>query len=416
MQCNVFFVNPELLRGVNVICPNCGFKNATGANFCGKCDKTFENKAFEKRSFSSELKKYLPSLKFKNKTSILLKALILIVAVIGISGVVSAHPVSGNSLSPNAHTGAVQNGTVYIENGFSGMVAVKDPMLHKTVNVKVNYQPFSTGSGLIVTKNGYIITAFHVVCDSKTLENKNKLKKMDSNDVKWYVEEMGLMNYIKKNPRLSSKFFRNTSNQNPEKAIDHVTDKFVKNGWISTKSYKSSIYIKGLGLNGINADNSLKAHLIDVGNSKKDQDIALLKVNSKGKNLPVLKISTKDPKIHEKVSVYGYPGKKMEARLKAHGKMKHSASNSSDYIPFVSSGRLTAKEPNPQGTVYYRTNAVTAEGYSGGPVVDSKNKVTGILIYGIYSHDNPNKVVSSLFLSPKYIKKICSKNKVPVNT
>jgi S1-C subfamily serine protease len=408
MQFNVFFVNPELLRGVIVICPNCGFKNTTGTNFCEKCDK--------KLSILS--KNYLESFDFKNKTSILLKALILIVAVVGICGVASAHPVSANSLSPISHVGAVQNGTVYIESGFSGVVTVKDPLLHKTAHLKVKYQPYSTGSGSIITKDGYIVTAFHVVGDSNTLENKDKLKKMSSNDVKWYVKEIGLMNYIKKNPKLSSKLFKNVSNQYPQKAMVSVTNKFIKNGWISTKSYNSSIYVKGPGLSSFNANNSLKARLVDVGDSKKDQDIALLKVDpANGKKLPAFTISSKSPKMGGKVSIYGYPGKKMEARLKAHAKLKHSSSKSdytSNYTPFVSSGHLTGKEPNAQGTVYYRTSAITAEGYSGGPVVNSENKVTGVLVYGIGSKKNPKKMVSSLFLSSKYIKEICNKNKVSI--
>ena len=404
-----FFINPELLRGVIMICPRCGFKNTTGANFCGKCNKYIENQTF------SSTKKFLPSFDFKNKTSVLLKVLILIVAVVGISGIANAHPVSANSLSPNSHVGAVQNGTVYIESGFSGVVTVKNPLTHKKVNVTVNYQPYSTGSGSIVTKNGYIITAFHVVSDSNTLSNGNKLKKMNSNDVKWYVEEIGLINYIKKDPKLSSKFFKNKSNQNSEKAMGDITSKFIKNGWISTKTYKSSIYVKGLGLKCNKSNDSLKARLIDVGNSNKDQDIALLKVNpDKGKKLPALAVSADNPKIGEKISIYGYPGKKMEARLKANNKTKNSASESLNYIPFVSSGHLAAKEPNAQGTIYYRTSAVTAEGYSGGPVVNNKNRVTGVLVYGIGTKKNPEKMVASLYLSSKYIKEICNKNKVPI--
>ncbi len=431
MCLNVFFINPELLRGVTVICPKCGFKNTTGANFCEKCNKIFENQSQRKLRnfrgveienfdrFSSEFKKSnilskknLTAFDFKNKTSILLKALILIVAIVGLSGVVHGNPISGNYVSPNPHNGIVQNGTVYIESGFSGAVTVKDPLLHKTVHLKVKFRPYSTGSGSIVTKDGYIITAFHVVSDSNTLESKDKLKKMNSNDVKWYVEEIGLMNYIKKNPRLGSKLFKNISNQDSDKTMSYVTDKFIKNGWVSTNSYKSSIHIKGLGLN---TNKSLKARLVDVGNSNKDQDIALLKVDpAKCKKLPALTISSKNPKMGGKVSVYGYPGKQMDARLKTHGKTKHSASKSSDYTPFVSSGHLTAKEPNAQGTIYYRTNAITAEGYSGGPVVDSKNKVTGVLVYGVNAKNNPKKTTASLFLSSKYIKEICSKNKVPI--
>lgn len=391
-----------------MICPQCGFKNATYANFCEKC-----NSRLKKSSILS--KNFLSSFDFKNKTSMLLKVLILIVAVVGIAGIANAHPVSANSLSPNSHVGAVQNGTVYIESGFSGVVTIKNPITHKRVNVTVNYQPYSTGSGSIITKNGYIITAFHVVSDSNTLNNENKLKKMNSNDIKWYVEEIGLINYIKKDPKLSSKFFKNMSNQDPEKAMGDITAKFIKNGWISTKTYNSIIYVKGLGLKGEGHNNSLKARLVDVGDSNKDQDIALLKVNpDKGKKLPALAVSAKNPKIGEKISIYGYPGKKMEARLKENSKNKHSASKASDYAPFVSSGHLTAKEPNSQGTFYYRTSAVTAEGNSGGPVVNSENKVTGVLVYGIGSKKNPKKMVASLYLSPKYIKEICNKNKVPI--
>ena len=392
-----------------MICPECGFKNAACANFCGKCNKNLENQTF------SSTKKFLPSFNFKNKTSLLLKALILIVAVVGVFGIVNAHPISANSLSPNSHAGIVQNGTVYIESGFSGVVTIKNPLTHKKVNVTVNYQPYSTGSGSIVTKNGYIITAFHVVSDSNTLNKENKLKKMNSNDIKWYVKEIGLINYIKKDPKLSSKFLKNMSNHDPEKAMGDITVKFIKNGWISTKTYKSTIYVKGLGLKGDGNNNSLKARLVDVGDSNKDQDIALLKVNpDKGKTLPALAVSAKNPKICEKISIYGYPGKKMEARLNKNNKTKNSASKSLNYTPFVSSGHLIAKEPNAQGTIYYRTSAVTAEGYSGGPVVNNENKVTGVLVYGIGSKKNPEKMVASLYLSSKYIKEICNKNKVPI--
>jgi hypothetical protein len=52
--------------------------------------------------------------------------------------------------------------TVYVENGVSGVVTITDPSLHKTVGFNISFYPLETGSGVIVSKNGYIITAFHV--------------------------------------------------------------------------------------------------------------------------------------------------------------------------------------------------------------------------------------------------------------
>ena len=69
-------------------------------------------------------------------------------------------------------------------------------------------------------------------------------------------------------------------------------------------------------------------------------------------------------------------------------------------------------------TLYYGTNAKTAEGFSGGPVVDSKNNVMGILIFSVNSNnelENEFKLTSSLFLSSKYIIDICKKNNIPIN-
>ncbi|MGB9980357.1 S1 family peptidase [Methanobacterium sp.] len=329
----------------------------------------------------------------KDKLSILFKSFLLMIIVIGFSGIGSAQAVT-SSLS----TANVPSTTVNVEQGFSGTVTIKDPLLNKTSNVTVNYHPYSYGSGFIVNKNGYIITAFHVISDSRTLDNKNQLKKMSSEDIKWYVEEAGLLKYLKyNNPSLAYKIFKDVpkTQNDHRKALERATDQFIKNGWISTNSYKSEIYVKGNALNKVNTSNSLKASLIGSGNSKTGEDIALLKVNTKGIGLPVATVSSKIPKINSKIAIYGYPVSKKSSS------------------PSKSSGNLNVKAPNPKGTVYYETNAITAEGYSGGPVINSQNKVIGILAYGVYTNKS-KKIMGSLFLSSSYIQKICKKYGVPI--
>lgn len=361
-------------------------ENHADTNFCDKHGKK-----------SGKSKKIYPlRAGLKSKLPTLLKVFLLIIIITWISGAVSAHTITKSSLNDIK----VKNTTVIVEQGFSGTVTIKDPLLNKTSNVTVKYCPYGSGSGFIVNKKGYIITAFHVVSDPNTVEHKNKLKKMNSSNVKWYVEEIGLMEYLENNDtKLGYQLFKGVpDNDNAfEKALTKTTNNFIKNGWLSASSYENDIYVKGNVFKRINASGTLKASLIDFGNCRKNEDIALLKVDTNGTNLPALIISAKSPKSGTRVSVYGYP----------YNKKKKNTSKSSGY--------LIKKTHNSKGTVYYKTNAITAEGYSGGPAVNSRNRVIGVLVYGLYIEVGKHeKNVGSLFLSASYIKKLCKKDNVPI--
>ena len=326
----------------------------------------------------------------KKKLSTLFKILLLMVVVIGFSGIGSAYP-SGSS-SNNANAAST---TVSVEQGFSGIVTIKDPIFNKTSNVTVNYKPYSYGSGFIVNKNGYIITAFHVLSDSRALESKNQIKEMNSSDIQWYVEEAGLMEYLhNKNPILAYVLFKNVPyTQNDRRnALEKATDDLIKNGQISVSSYKSEIYVKGNALQGNTSQNSLNASLVGFGNTANGEDIALLKVDAQ--NLSSAPVSL-NHEMNEKVTIYGYPA------------------NENRSTPSTSTGKLNAMAPNPSGTIYYVTNALTGEGYSGGPVVNSQNNVIGVLGYGILD-EKSNKIAGSLFLSSNYIQELCKKYNVAV--
>ena len=112
-------------------------------------------------------------------------------------------------------TSQTANSTVYIQNGVTGIVTINDPFLHRTTRIDVIYDPLDTGSGFIINKNGYIITALHVIGDLDSL-NKQTLKTMDSNDVNRYVERAAVKGYISEyNPELNSEIAANTST-NPD--------------------------------------------------------------------------------------------------------------------------------------------------------------------------------------------------------
>ena len=165
------------------------------------------------------------------------KTLILVVAVaLAISGVYLIE--SNYYFSPQNTTYSPQlaASTVYIENGVSGVVTLTDPFLNKTININVLSDPMDSGSGVTVTKDGYIITAFHVVSDPDTLDNQDTLKKMNSSDINHYVEEAAVREYISNvNPQLGTKLLNGDSSSNSytyetnQQDISAITETLIQN-------------------------------------------------------------------------------------------------------------------------------------------------------------------------------------------
>ena len=304
--------------------------------------------------------------------------------------------------------------TVYVENGVSGVVSITDPSTHRTVRLNIIYDYLERGSGAIVSKNGYIITAFHVIGDPNA-NNQNELRKMTDNDIKFYVEEAAVSIYLSHyNPQLSTELLNNNHVAIPSDlngTINATTHLLIQNNLISANSYHQIITVKFPASDGIGP---LNAQLVDVGDSEIHDDVALLKVNP-SKNLPALNISSQNQTtrdfflqllgLGENIRIYGYPGSSNVTQTQL------------SVTPSTAGGSIKAKEPNSQNTIYYRTNASIFPGYSGGPVLNSKNELIGILIYGIDSRrnlDQQTESQSSLFLSSNYIIQICKKNNVPI--
>ena len=295
--------------------------------------------------------------------------------------------------------------TVYIENGVSGVVTITDPSLHKTVSFNISFYPLETGSGVIVSKNGYIITAFHVIGDPES-NTINVLKTMSEDDIKRYVEQAAVSTYLSNyNPQLGAELSNNdmVSQSNLSTNTHTTTDLLIQNNLISAKSYKQVIRVKFPASTG---NKPLDAQLVDVGNSGSDNDVALLKVDSAGRNLPVLKISSHDPKNGENIRIYGYPAD------------SNITQSQLSVNPSTTTGSLVSEVHNSHDIIYYKTNASTFPGYSGGPVLNSKNEVIGILIYGVQSKGSFLQQIKSrygLFLSSDYIIQICRENEVPID-
>lgn len=369
----------------------------------------------------------------------LVKKLILafIFVVVAVLVLIAVQNTIGNydySQSSNL-TSQSANSVVYIQNGVTGVVTINDPFHNKTTKIDVIYDPLDTGSGFIVSKDGYIITALHVIGDLDSL-NKQTLRTMNSNDVNRYVERAAVKGYISEyNPEFSSEMAANTST-NPNKINSNITTDFlIQRNLISVQSSKQIIKVNLPGTHSI----PLNATLVDTGNPKADEDVAILKISTNVTNLHPLTLNSKRPGIFQGLHIYGYPGI---------DNAENSFINPSIIKPETSSGLLSSEvfkngtnsdtfdinsiyenianwftlilDPgtsNGNNTLYYGTTAVTTEGYSGGPVVDSKNNVLGIIIFSIESNSvlkQQIRLTSSLFLSSQYIIQICKKNHIPI--
>ncbi|HML05960.1 MAG TPA: serine protease [Methanobacterium sp.] len=304
----------------------------------------------------------------------------------------------GNTVFTNIEDAVTLNSSnpsssvVYVESGVSGAVAIKDPTTNQTVNMNVEYF-LTAGSGVIVTSNGYVITAFHVIGDPQTLENQQRLKLMSNDDLNHYVEQAAVTEYLSKyNPQLGQQL---NSSGNLQGYSD-LTDFFVQNNLISVNSAKQVIRVKLPSKKILN--NYLDAQLIDTGNPDNEEDVALLKVNYPT-SLPALSINSNNPAIGKHVRIFGYPAV-------------------TSFNLASSSGSVVNRVVNSGGIVYYEANAPTTNGYSGGPALDNANRVLGIVIYGIQSRGHFSSGTNtnySLFLSSDYLIQICKKNGVPIN-
>jgi serine protease Do len=328
------------------------------------------------------------------------KALLLAIFVL-VALAVSDEFLISNILENYSSTNS-NSSIVNVVNGVSGVVTIKDPSLNKILTINIDYYALASGSGVIVTNNGYIITAFHVISNPQTLLNQHKLKKMTSNDINQYVEQAAVYEYLHYNPQLVNELLNNKSTANSQTQNTFlVTNSLTQKNLIRVDSAKQVIKVNIPPSNNL-ISNYLNAQLIDVGNANNDEDVALLKVNY-NKKLFSLNFSSNNPFLGEKVHIFGYP--------------VNTNGNQNSIKLASTSGSIINKVVNNQGIVYYETNASTFKGYSGGPALDNKNRILGILIYEIQTRRNFGSQINpdySVFLSSNYIIQICKKNNVPI--
>lgn len=215
------------------------------------------------------------------------------------------------------------------------------------------------GTGWVVTPDGYIVTAAHVVSP-------------DEAELKQEFAQSGLEEFVKEDAQSfasasGTKFTSSQLNQ-LTKASAAFNAHYLRVGKISkTVSAQLGVAIAGFD----KARQGKPVEVISVGEGYPGKDVAVLKIDGQN-DLPTLPVGV-DADVQEGETLYvaGYP---------AASTFFSGLSKDSEVQPSVTQGPLTAKRSNDAGTPIFQTQAPASPGNSGGPVLDSKGHVIGILV------------------------------------
>ncbi|BDZ68887.1 trypsin-like peptidase domain-containing protein [Methanobacterium ferruginis] len=377
-----FFILGHAEEALKLKCPKCGTENQENAKFCEECGSELSTPAIK-----SEGMKTSPNKSTLGKKNVLIIAVVIIIGLVAAGVYIFYQP---SAISP-------QNATVFIVSAVSGTAQVVDPTNNNTYDVNVDYYGISGGSGFIITSDGYITTAAHVVGDPWELENNGIIREITDDDLKFYVDKAAIYIFLEKaHPELV--------NNLTDSQLNELTNQFMAAGAVKATSYNNNIYIRGPAFPESSSD-PVKATLVDIGDSDSETDVALLKVDNVSK-LPYLPLTSQKINVGDSVRIYGYPTEQFAfySDMETEGGSKELWN--SIYTATLTSGIVSAERPTNEGTMYYQTDAAVDSGSSGGPVCNTKNQVIGILVQGF------EKQGFNFFLPSEYIIQMCNENRV----
>jgi len=227
-----------------------------------------------------------------------------------------------------------------------------------------------TGSGFVINPNGYIVTNGHVVADAH--ESNEDLMNLRA-------KASYILNVVV--PKFEAEKKTKLSENQKKDFLDKVYPKYqglpvllkrnisviLSNAKIfpaEVKEYSPPIsgepgeYIQTI------ADINIK--------QKTGKDVSILKIEAR--NLPTAELGDSDAvTIGETVHVIGYPGAAQINIISQESRLVEQT---------ISTGTITAGKRDVKGTPVIQTDASASKGNSGGPCINTKGQVIGILSYG----------------------------------
>lgn len=385
-------------------CPDCGAPNPEGAQFCNECGKQLPElgTGIEEQSkpIQGDERVTASPASQKKGGGISSKVILLIIVAVVVVGAAAAYFILPSFLSNP------QAATVVVVPVVSGTATLKESDGTYTYNVAKNP---GYGSGFIVNKEGYIVTAAHVVCDPYEKETEGKITKMDEQSVKWWVAFYAAEQYL--NEKYPSWTDNYPSETEAYKELIRATNEALSSGEIDVKKANYDIYIGGPAFPNSFTDENYVAQVVDfAATDNQEKDLALLKVDNPPANLPTVSLSSQKPKTGDPITIYGYPGDvstwyEYKGEKTSSGNWKQWAESMANAT--LTKGYISGERTTPKGTTYFQTDSAVTGGNSGGPALNSNNQVIGVLVEGTGYTGNFNFI-----LSYQYVMDLLKKNGV----
>ena len=287
----------------------------------------------------------------KKPISIVVIILIIIVAATGTFLYVQPHS-------------APENSTVYLITTLTATITGPGG------TITLNEVPMGTGSGFIITSDGYIATAAHVAGDSS---QEGVIEEWTDERIKAF-----LMKELKEYA---------------------ATEGFTLSNDIKITNTKINVKVRGKAF----PDSDKEAEIIAVGDA--ENDIALLKIDDVS-DLPYIPLSSSETKVEDKVKIFGFPRAQF-AGYNDSDIVENKNIPNSMFTPTVTDGVVSGERSYPSGFKYYQTTAPVTHGTSGGPVCNSNNQAIGILVAGVEETQGFN-----FFIPISNLITMCEKNGV----
>ena len=232
-----------------------------------------------------------------------------------------------------------------------------------TTRVKDDLSLVSSGSGFFATEDGYVITASHVVSASKD-DIRALITELEKEPVRLAEGRTELQRIVREKSGITlndSQLDRLISWQ------DHWVDKYSTVDKVDAQYYLASGTVEA-GKHLVTAGTRLS--LVTAEPAYPGRDIAVMKADVS--SVPALALSTGTPSLGTATYVVGYPRR---------GYLEEAAQLDGFVIPTLSSGKLEGQKPRDGGWWALETSAQVTHGNSGGPVLDSKGRVLGVVSF-----------------------------------